>query len=317
VEEVMNSPDQPKISILIPSYNHGFFIEKTIRSVWEQNYSNLELIIVDDGSIDGSREVLARLQLISPITMIVIEQKNAGICPTLNKALEKSTGTIIGFLASDDMMLPDRLNQEVYQFTKNKKLKVLYSNGQFQTEGKIFGDAHKHIKQYLKRGITATRDHLLITAPGFYIQAMLIRRDFLLSLGGFDDETGSDDWSLNIRIFKTLVSKDEFRFVDRFSFLYRIHKNQMHRGSGFMSPMKRKVVRKFFTIENRAKFVCQNYAKKALGLCLERKFNQARRYISKAFHIAFSHGVPVACLVKFSFELPAYAYRELIRRLKR
>lgn len=83
-----------------------------------------------------------------------------------------------------------------------------------------------------------------------------------------------------------------------------------------MSPMKKKVVRKFFTLENRSKFICQTYAKKAFGLCLERKFNQARRYISKASYIAFSNGIPFICLIKFSFELPGYTYREIIRRLK-
>lgn len=313
----MHSTEQPKVSILIPSYNHENFIEKTIRSVWEQNYSNLELIVVDDGSTDGSREILAKLKLISPISMIVIEQENVGICSTLNRAVEKSTGKIIGFLASDDIMLPDRLNQEVCQFTKKTALKVLYSNGKFQTNNKIFGDAHKKIKPYFQRGLPATRDHLLSTAPGLYIQAMLINRDFLLLLGGFDEETGSDDWSLNIRIFKTLKSMEEFLFIDRFSFLYRLHQNQVHRGSGFMTPMKRKVIRKFFTLENRSKFVCQNYVKKAFGLCFEGKIKHARRYIYKAYYISFSKGLPLLCLLRFGIELPAYAYREIMRKLKK
>jgi alpha-1,3-rhamnosyltransferase len=312
----MQADSHPKVSILIPSYNHAAFIEQTIRSVWEQGYPNLELVIVDDGSTDNSREVIARLRATSPIPMIVIEQENAGICRTLNRALAQSTGQIIGILASDDMMLPDRLKQEVRWFESEPALKVLYSNGRFQSEGRIFGEAHKLIKPYLKRGIAATRDHLLSTAPGFYIQAMLIRREFLLNLGGFDEETGSDDWSLNIRIFQALKLQSEFMFLDRYAFVYRVHGAQMHRTNGFMTPMKRKVVRKYFSLENRSKFVCQNFIKQAVGLCLQRRFKQGSRYMTKACNIGFSKGIPLVCLMRFGFDFPGYAYRELMRRLK-
>jgi alpha-1,3-rhamnosyltransferase len=312
----MISHTQPKVSILIPSYNHAVYIEQTIRSVWEQNYSNLELVIVDDGSTDSSREILASLKEISPIPMVVVEQENAGICRTLNRALEVSTGQIIGVLASDDLMLPDRLNQEVGWFESDSMLKVLYSNGQFQSEGRIFGDAHKKIKPVLKRGIAAIRDLVLSTAPGFYIQAILIKREFLLSLGGFDEETGSDDWSLNIRIFQALQLGREFIFLDRYAFLYRVHEMQIHRASDFMTPMKRKVVRKYFSVENRSKFICQNYVRKAFGLFLQKKFKLGRHYITKARYIGFSKGFPLTCLIGFGVDFPGFAYRELKRRLK-
>lgn len=313
----MNLINQPRVSILIPSYNHSAYIEKTIRSVWTQNYANLELIVIDDGSTDNSREILARLKLSSPISMVVIEQENAGICPALNRALHKATGEIIGVLASDDMMLPDRINQEVSQFTSMPTLKVLYTNGQFQTESQILDDAHKSIKPYLKRGVVATSNHILSNVPGLYIQALLIKRDFLLSIGGFDEETGSDDWSLNIRIFKNLKPQGEFIFIDRHSFLYRIHSNQMHRRGDFMGSMKRKVVRKFFSVEERSKFICQNYVKKAFGLYSARKFARANRYMSKARMIGFSNGIPVNCLMKFGFDFPGYVLREILRRLSK
>jgi glycosyltransferase involved in cell wall biosynthesis len=312
----MKADNHPKVSILIPSYNHADFIEKTIRSVWDQGYPNLELIIVDDGSTDNSREVIARLIEISPIEIKFVEQKNAGICRTLNRALELSTGQIIGFLASDDTMLSDRLNQEAVWFESELSLKVLYSSGRYQSEDKSFGDVHKDIKPYLKRGIACTRAYLLSTAPGFYIQAMLIKREFLLSLGGFDEVTGSDDWSLNIRIFQALMFQDEFMFLDRFAFAYRVHGAQMHRVSDFMTPMKHKVIRKYFSLENRSKYVCQNFIKKSINLFFQRRFKQCGRYVTKVFNIAFSKGIPYICLIRFGIAFPGYAFREFVRRLK-
>lgn len=305
-----------KVSILIPCYNHAAYIEQTIRSVWEQDYSNLELVIVDDGSTDNSLEIIERLMGISPMAMVVEVQKNAGICRALNRALELSTGKIIGFLASDDMMLPDRLNQEVRWFESDSILKVLYSNGRFQSDGSIFGETHKKIKPFLKRGIVATRDLVLRTAPGFYIQAMLIRRDFLTKLGSFDEETGSDDWSLSIRIFQALQLEREFLFLDRYAFLYRVHEMQMHRAGEFMTPMKRKVVRKYFSLENRSKFICQNYVRKAFGLLLQKRFKLGGHYLTKARYIGFSDGFPLVCLMRFGFYFPGFVYRELMRRLK-
>ena len=60
---------EPLISVLIASYNHAHFIEETIRSIWNQTYKNIEIIIVDDASPDSSVDVLTKLQRKSPITM--------------------------------------------------------------------------------------------------------------------------------------------------------------------------------------------------------------------------------------------------------
>ena len=313
----MKSHIHPKISILIPCYNHAAYIEKTIRSVWEQDYSNLELVIVDDGSTDNSCEIVSRLKAISPIKMIFVVQKNAGICRTLNHALELSSGEIIGILASDDVMLRDRLNQEIQYFESEPLLKVLYSNGQFlKPDGRVFGDLHKHLKSSIKLGIIGIREHMLSKVEGFYTQAMLIRRDFLLSLGKFDEETGSDDWSLNIRIFKVLKSEQEYVFLDRGAFLYRVHQTQSHRDSGYLQPIQRKVIRKYFSLKNRSKIICQNYVRQAFRLFFQRKFKLAKHYITMAGYIGFSKGFPLACLMRFASDFPGFAYRELMRRLK-
>lgn len=313
----MTNNKLPKVSILIPSYNHAAFVEKAIRSVWEQNYNNLELVIVDDGSTDNSREIIAGLAIISPIRMIFIEQKNAGICATLNRALNKSTGAIVGLLASDDIMLPNRLNAEVKFFEMKSQLKVLYSNGHFlQLNGDISGDLHGHLKPSIKYGISGILNHMLTHVEGFYTQSMLIKRDFLLDIGAFDESTGSDDWSLNIRIFKSINIENEYIFIDRAAFLYRVHQTQSHRNYVFLRPIQRKVIRKYWTLNNRAKFISQEYVKRAFHLFLQKSFKHGLRYINKACLIGFSEGVPVKCILRFGVEFPGYVYRELKRQLK-
>jgi len=305
----------PKVSVLMTSYNYERYVEKAIRSIWIQNYPNMGLIIVDDGSSDSSPSILNKLKKESPIEMTIIIQKNQGPSKALNRALEEADGEIIALLASDDEMLPERLNQEIPYFLNNPELKVLYSSGQFISDKKVFGNVHNDIKKILKSGVESTRALVLRTAPGFYNQAMLAKRDFLFKIGGLYDGTNSDDWSINIRIFKALNER-EFQYIDRYAFLYRLHGDQVHRINSFMQPMKRNVVRKYFTLENRSKYTCQNFVKQAFKLCLKQNFRHASRYIRKARYISFSVGFPIRCLLQFSFALPQFVFREITRQLK-
>jgi len=96
----------PKISIVTPSYNQGNYLEETILSVINQNYPNLEFIIIDGGSTDCSQGVIERYQ--DKLTYWISE-RDKGQTDAINKGLKKATGEIIGYLNSDDCLLPEAL----------------------------------------------------------------------------------------------------------------------------------------------------------------------------------------------------------------
>lgn len=95
-----------KISIITPSYNQAQFLEETIQSVINQNYSNIEYIIIDGGSIDNSVEIIKKYK--SYLTYWVSEKDN-GQSEAINKGFKKASGNIICWLNSDDIFMPGAL----------------------------------------------------------------------------------------------------------------------------------------------------------------------------------------------------------------
>ncbi|HPG60509.1 MAG TPA: glycosyltransferase [Casimicrobium sp.] len=97
------------VSIILPSYNHAQYVEAAVRSVFNQSYAGVELIAIDDGSRDGSAQVLRSLQAASPIPFKLIARENQGASATLNELVALCSGEWIQPLNSDDILAPDRV----------------------------------------------------------------------------------------------------------------------------------------------------------------------------------------------------------------
>ena len=110
----MKEFSEPLVSILINNYNYGHFIEESIKSVLNQSYNNCEVIVVDDGSTDNSREIIQKYsdQIIS------LFQENQGQASAFNAGFNISSGDIILFLDSDDFFYSDKLKTIINIFKK-------------------------------------------------------------------------------------------------------------------------------------------------------------------------------------------------------
>ena len=112
------SPNEaPLISIVIPTFNQGHFIEETLRSIILQNYEQLEIIVIDGGSTDSTLQILDRYK--DWITYSVSEQ-DSGQANAINKGLAVAKGEIVKWLNSDDLLLPGALDQLANAYMKNK-----------------------------------------------------------------------------------------------------------------------------------------------------------------------------------------------------
>jgi len=114
----------PRISIVTPSFNQGHFIEATIQSVLNQNYPNLEYIIIDGGSTDSSVEVIRRYE---KSLAYWVSEKDAGAADAIAKGFRHSNGDILAYLNSDDLYLPGTL-QAVADAFQRRHTDVVYGN---------------------------------------------------------------------------------------------------------------------------------------------------------------------------------------------
>ena len=115
----------PRISIVTPSYNQAEFLERTILSVLNQNYPNLEYIIIDGGSTDGSLEIIKKFE--KYISYWVSESDN-GQSEAIIKGFEKSTGEILAYINSDDTYNPEAFFNVVECFNENQEADIVFGN---------------------------------------------------------------------------------------------------------------------------------------------------------------------------------------------
>lgn len=102
-----------KVSVIIPCYNVAGHVEAAVRSVWGQTHTDLELVVVDDGSDDGTTDVLERLERDAAGPLHVVRGAHAGASAARNKGLALVTGTYVQFLDADDVLLPGKIARQV------------------------------------------------------------------------------------------------------------------------------------------------------------------------------------------------------------
>jgi glycosyltransferase involved in cell wall biosynthesis len=118
----------PRISIVMPSFNHGEFLEHAIRSILLQGYPRLELMVIDGGSRDDSLELIARYE---PWLRYWVSEPDSGPANALNKGFGLASGDILGFLNADDFYLPECLAKVAEEFRLHPESDVVSGHGYF------------------------------------------------------------------------------------------------------------------------------------------------------------------------------------------
>ena len=113
------------VSIVTPSFNQSAYFEQTIRSVLEQDYPDIEYIVIDGASTDGSVDIIKKY---SPRLAYWISEKDLGQADAINKGMRRAKGEIVAWLNSDDYYLPGAIKSAVTTFESNPQAVMVYGN---------------------------------------------------------------------------------------------------------------------------------------------------------------------------------------------
>ncbi len=200
----------PLVSVICLCYNHARFVEEAIRSVLNQTYSNVELIVVDDHSMDNSVEIIKKTLKGLPIPFIPLES-NLGNCSAFNIGLEKTSGDFIIDLAADDILLPARIEKGVRIFESvGTDVGVHFSDAELIDEnGATLG---YHSDRFPHDSIPQGDIYLQILSSYFINSpTMMMRRQVFEKLGGYDGSLTYEDfdfWVRSSRFFKYCYSRE-------------------------------------------------------------------------------------------------------------
>ena len=228
------------ISVIIPSYNHVDYVGDAVRSVLGQVQDGyvLELVVVDDGSTDGSVEFLKDLQRTLDYKFKLVIKDNEGLCKTLNRAIrEFATGDYIAIIASDDMWHPEKLSKQFKFLKYSPRFSLCYSSA------RTFGENSKGSKA--SRFLFSGDIKNLLTLYNFIpAGTIFFTRKLYDVVGGFD-ETGLrlEDWDFLLRA----SAATSFCYLDEELLFYRLHDESSiakMRERGILFEEKMKVLRK-------------------------------------------------------------------------
>jgi glycosyltransferase involved in cell wall biosynthesis len=241
-----------KISIITPSLNQGQFIEETIRSILLQGYPNLEYIIIDGGSNDGSIDIIKKYE---PWLTYWVSEPDQGQAHAINKGFKKASGEIVAWLNSDDLYVMDTLHEVARLF-------ILFINtGIIHGDGTIIDINNELIEQNISRQISNPQKLESYFPNPIFQPSVFFKRVLLQATGYLDDHLHCTmDLDLWVRLFRATKS---FYYAKAMS-LFRIHQHSKTSSNPLRFSLEKLIIinryKGSFILfkEYLEQFICQN-----------------------------------------------------------
>ncbi|MEX0729853.1 MAG: glycosyltransferase [Aquisalimonadaceae bacterium] len=221
IENDKKVPIDKLVSVIIPAYNRESFIRRTVTSVLEQTYSQVELLVTDDGSTDGTTSILTEYSKRDQLRLLSHPgRQNRGQSASINLALTEATGDYICILDSDDMFAPRKLEVLVDYLENNPEIGLVYSNGYAVDEkDNILYEIHSADHQEFN-----DPNRLLLDCYFLLPQNAVVRKSVFDKAGRFEEAFRSaQDHDMLLRIAE--ITK--MAYISDFLFYYRRHRDSI------------------------------------------------------------------------------------------
>jgi glycosyltransferase involved in cell wall biosynthesis len=208
-----------KVSVIIRAYNRGYIIAEAIDSALRQSYSDVEIVVVDDGSTDNTQEVVEGFR--SGKIRYVRHQQNRGVGVACNTGIAASTGEAVALLDSDDLWAPDKLEKQMRLLATHPEVGAIFCDVKIQSAMEFIPSLARFAKAFpvpirkLPAGAEYTfslRQMYLCLLEDVPIKpsTILMRRDAVMQAGQFREVRSGEDWDFFLRLSRT----SPFGYVD-------------------------------------------------------------------------------------------------------
>lgn len=241
--------NKPLVSIISICYNHEEYLEKAVDSFINQTYGNVQLIMADDASTDGSAALLKKLSEKEGFVFIN-NIKNIGVNNTISLCLAQAKGEYVCLISADDYMHPDKTRKQV-EYLLNTGKDGVYANAFAFTENEV--RVVKCNPVFIKNDKKAVLNRLYqYDWGGPLIQSALFKSEVLETLAPLRADFKSDDWAFAIKCYQDY----HIGYIDEPLFYYRLHENNTHKKYWYTFPMRIDII---------SRLVPENFQLKALS----------------------------------------------------
>lgn len=295
-----------KVSIVIPAYNKASLTVKTVDSVLKQTYPEVEIIVVDDGSTDETRQVMAGYKN----RIKYFYKENGGACSARNYGLKNSSGEFVGFLDCDDLYESAKVEECVQYLKKNPSFGLVHTAASFIDDQDNVVGHYSHPKSVYE-GWIARR---LILGNYICNSTPLIRKKCLDEVGGFDESIFIPaDWDLNLRLARVY----QVGFIDKPLTRYRVTGNYTFNNLTKAHDEEWKVIEKFFVDDKtggvlKKKAVSNFYFRYAECFLLKEEYPRMLKYLRQSLR---EYVFNIKSIVLWAWFL--VARRSLVGKLKK
>lgn len=234
-----------KVSVIIPAYNCARYLSTALNSVINQTYKNCEIVLVDDGSTDNTKEVVNNYLYLKNFNYIF--KKNGGLASARNTGIYNATGDFIAFLDADDYWSANKLEKQVAVFMDYPDVELVHSNMFIFDEGKENFQKYSFDINFNELPQEEIFKKLIFWEADILIPTVIVKKSIFKKIGYFDENLsylGCEDRELWLRASRVC----KFFFIDDYLSYYMQRKNSMTKNKLKMKEARKYVIEK--TIKN-------------------------------------------------------------------